>query len=230
MKAVIFDLFGTLVPNLEPSVYQGAITAMSDALGCEPQSFTEVWSRGFRGRMDGSIADGDAMFVPILESIGVTPDPARLAHATQLRQKFMRSALQPKPGALECLSTLSTLGLKIGLATDCSSETPELLSETELGRKFDAQAASALVGVTKPHARMYETVLDQLGLEGTDCLYVGDGNSEELIGAKRHGMVTVWVDNGSAQYWRERFVPSGDHTIQSIPEVLDILERIAANL
>lgn len=228
MRAAIFDLFGTLVPNLEPSVYQSVVDAMAEALEVEPDAFRTHWSRGFRQRMDGTIRDGDAMFVPILDELGVPTDPARLKRATEIRREFMLRALTPKPGALECLESLAARGVRLALVTDCSSETPELLARTELGPHFPVQAASALLGTTKPDPRMYLTVTERLSICPTECLYIGDGNSEELVGAKRHGMCTVWVDNGEQQYWEERYVPGGDHTIREIPEVLTILDALRA--
>ncbi len=69
-------------------------------------------------------------------------------------------------------------------------------------------------------------VAEGLGLTGEACLYVGDGNSEELPGAKRHGMTTVWVDNGDQQHWKERFVPDGDYTVCDMLELHGIVDGL----
>ena len=39
-------------------------------------------------------------------------------------------------------------------------------------------------------------------------------------------MTTVWVDNGTEQHWRERFVPHGDYTVTSLTELIPLLDVI----
>ena len=216
MKAVIFDLFGTVVHNLDPKRLAAAIESMASALGVPPDRFQEAWGTTFHHRMDGRIQDGPEQFVEALQSIGYTAAADRHRAASTIRRSFMQEALAPKEFAIECLEALRNCGYRLGMATDCSSETPDLLRETKLGSYFEVIAASAHLRVTKPDIRVYDHVLTGLDVDGEDCIYVGDGNSEELIGAKRRSMTTVWVDNGDQQHWRERFAPEGDYTIQCL--------------
>ncbi len=224
MKAVIFDLFGTVVANLDPPRLVAAIDAIAGELGAPPDLFREAWSETFRHRMDGRLQDGEDQFRDILDSLGVASTATQRRAASEIRRDFMRAALAPKKHAIDCLEELRRQGFKIGMATDCSSETPDLLCETELGSHFEVIASSAHLRVTKPDPRMYDHVLTGLGVSGSDCIYVGDGNSEELVGAKRHGMLTVWVDNGDQQHWRERFVPEGDHEIRCLSELVSLAD------
>ncbi|MCA8959343.1 MAG: HAD family hydrolase [Planctomycetes bacterium] len=226
MKAIIFDLFGTLVPNLDPEQLDSAVDAMAACLGAPPVPFAREWGATFRLRMDGRLRDGVTQFDEILTRLGVIASNEARERASELRRDFMRRALTPKPHAVACLRAAKARGLRIGLATDCSSETPLLVRGTEWGSYFESIAASALLGTTKPDTSMYQHVLGELGVAGTDCLYVGDGNSEELPGARRVGMTTVWVDNGDQQHFRDRFVPEGDFRIACLSELHGILARL----
>ncbi len=226
MKAVIFDLFGTLVPNVPPSHFQEIMEAVSGIFDVDPEAYQVEWHKTFPLRMDGRIQDGDEQFLPMLEALGVKVEEEKLKEATVLRRKFMLQALQPKHDALECLNTLQARGFKLALASDCSSETPLLLDRTPLGAFFKVRAISAHLRVRKPDPKMYRHVLDGLSVSGEDCLYVGDGNSEELPGAKQHGMRTVWVDNGGEQHWKDRFVGGGDHRVEQLSELPDLIDAL----
>lgn len=219
MRAVIFDLFGTLVPNLDPGRLRLAILAMSNSIAAPPAGFERVWNETFAHRMDGRIPDGVDQFRPFADRLGLQVTRAQLEASSEVRRRFMLESLQAKPAAVECLEALKEMGLKLGMSTDCSSETPHLLQRTELGSHFESIAASALLRVRKPHPSMYTSVLDDLGVSGEECIYVGDGNSEELPGAKRHGMTTIWVDNGAEQHFQERFAPGGDHSVTCLSEI-----------
>lgn len=228
MDAVVFDLFGTLVSNLDPSRLRRTMEALAQALGAEAGAFEREWRARFVARMEGTLPDGEEQFRPIADALGIAPTREALLEASRLRRSFMLESLVARPGALECLAAIRRRGLALALASDCSSETPALLDRTPLGEYFRVRACSAHLGARKPDPRIYRHVLDALGLRGERCLYVGDGNSEELPGAKRHGMITVWLDNGEHQHWRDRFVPEADFTVRSPLEVLDILDRLGA--
>lgn len=223
IDAVVFDLFGTLVPNFDLDRFWERIDRIANALGAPREGFRAEWRACFDQRMDGRLPDGEAMFVPLLRRLGIGIDTRTLAEANRLRRDFLASELVPKAGARECLEELRGRGYRLALATDCSSETPTHLDRTPLGAFFEVRAVSAHLGVTKPHPAIYEHVLAGLGVPGERCAYVGDGNSEELPGAKRHGMTTVWIDNGAAQTWKERFVPEADHTIHDLRELPELV-------
>lgn len=225
MRAVLFDLFGTLVPNLPVDAWESAAGQMAHHLGLEPVRFSKTWSGFFRQRMVGEIRDGESQFEEVLSALQHIPPPGGTLEAAKVHRELLRSAITPRKGAAELLDKLQEKGLKLALITDCSTLAPEILDETPLGRYFRVRSCSALLGVCKPHPMMYQNALDQLEVEGKNCLYIGDGNSEELPGAKEHGMTTVWLDNGQEQHFQDRFVPEGDHTICSLGDLVPILDN-----
>ena len=226
MQAILFDLFGTLVPNLPLSCWEQSSESIAKTLGLDPEHYRKLWEPLFMERMTGAILDGEHQFDEILETAGLDPPAGERTLAARLHTDLLREALVPKPEACQVLSVLVDRGLRLGLVTDCSSAAPEVLDQTPLGPFFEARSISAFLGVRKPDPRMYSHVLELLRVKGKDCIYVGDGNSEELLGAKEFDMTTVWVDNGYEQHWRERFVPQGDYTIRSLEELIPILDSL----
>lgn len=226
MQAVLFDLFGTLVPNLPCSQWEDSTDAIADVLGVDAETYRKLWEPRFKERMTGEIPDGENQFDEILTKMGAETSREQRIQAAQLHVDLLRDALVPKPEAVQVLTTLRSRGLRLGLVTDCSSAAPAVFDQTPLGDFFIARSISAYLGVRKPHPQMYRHVLDQLEVPGQECVYVGDGNSEELPGAKEFDMTTVWVNNGEEQHWRERFIPRGDYSVSSLTELIPLLDRL----
>ncbi len=226
MKAVLFDLFGTLVPNLAPEVWSGSCEEISRILGIDPEDYSRLWSERFEDRMIGRIQDGPGQFDEILHQLDQEVSLEVRVQASETHKRLLALALQPKPDAVSTLEAILERNLQLALVTDCSSSAPEILDTTPLGRFFACRASSAQLGTRKPDPKMYHYVLDQLMVEGKDCLYVGDGNSHELPGAQRLGMTTVWFDNGDSQHWQERFEPDGDHSVKNLQELIPLLDLL----
>ena len=55
-------------------------------------------------------------------------------------------------------------------------------------RNFDEAIISYEQGIRKPDPEIYQCMIERLNLKPDECLYVGDGGSRELYGAKEVGM------------------------------------------
>ena len=91
-----------------------------------------------------------------------------------------------------------------------------------------------MVGCVKPERAIYENCLEKLGLPAAECLFVGDGGSNELVGARDVGMSTVLVSGVIAELWPERVqqrLTLCDHHVERMPQVLTLLglTPLAAN-
>lgn len=104
---------------------------------------------------------------------------------------FLRGVLTPRDGALETLGTLRKRGLKIGLISDANVETAIIWPETTMVPFFHAAVFSSLEHRRKPDPGLYCAVCERLGVAGNDCLYVGNGDGDELAGAVQAGMRAV---------------------------------------
>ena len=56
---------------------------------------------------------------------------------------------------------------------------------------FDAAMISYEQGLLKPDPEIYRQALQALGTKAEECLYVGDGGSHELDGARSLGMQAI---------------------------------------
>ena len=149
--------------------------------------------------------------------------------ARWIRYDFVALALAPRPYAIETLSRLKTDGLKIGLVSNCSVEPPVIWPRTLFAPFFDVTVFSSVAGLQKPDPKIYLLAIEELGVTPQDCLYIGDGDDNELTGAAVVGMHPVLIcaaPEESAEAVRS--VPKIDDyecpRITSLQEVLNLLK------
>jgi putative hydrolase of the HAD superfamily len=186
VKAVIFDLWETLVPMFPADEGEKAYAAMAARLGADGPAFVELWRERREFRETRPLAEA---MRALCEELSLGTDGVEGAIA--VRREFTRAALVARPGALEVLRELRRRGLRLGLITVCTEDVEELWPETPMAELIDAPVFSCSAGMNKPDARIYALACDRLGVDPVDCLYVGDGRSDELRGAERAGMRAV---------------------------------------
>lgn len=95
--------------------------------------------------------------------------------------------------------------------------------ESPFAGLFDAVVLSATAGCLKPDRRIYELVLAELGIDASECLFVGDRANDELEGARRVGMTPVLVHpEGDEPVW-DGLGDWTDLRITAIPQVLALV-------
>ncbi|HMO59891.1 MAG TPA: HAD family hydrolase [Roseiflexaceae bacterium] len=136
------------------------------------------------------------------------------------------------PGAAELITTLRRRGYPLALVADgyAATYTNVLGRQYGLLDAFRTLAISELVGVEKPHARMFTTALDALGIAAADygaTMMVGNYLARDVYGANALGMISVWID------WAPRRpkVPAQplevpQYTIRLPLELLDVIAVI----
>ncbi|NIM07510.1 MAG: HAD-IA family hydrolase [Armatimonadetes bacterium] len=192
-KAVVFDLFGTLIDNLCPQEYERVLWEMADALCVPREDFAREWIGTFQERISGGIETTEDAVEHICQLLGVEAAASSIAAAVEIRFDLTRRALRPRPDAVETLTQLKAGGYKIGLVTDCSDEVPVLWADSPLAPVIDVPIFSCSVGMAKPDSRIYLLACEALGVKPQECLYVGDGSSRELTGAVKVGMHPVLI-------------------------------------
>jgi len=192
-KAIIFDLFGTLVDNFTTSEYQRVLAEMSAVLKVPPEGFSRLWRDTFRRRVDGTHRTHQESIRYICRELGVTVTEEQVEEAAAIRLDYSFKTLKPRREAVPVIKKLKSMGYKIGLISDCSPETPTAWPKTQFNGLFDVTVFSCVAGVKKPDPRIYRIATDSLKVKPQDCLYIGDGSSTELTGARQAGMTPVLI-------------------------------------
>jgi putative hydrolase of the HAD superfamily len=194
-EAVIFDLFGTLVPSVDEGAYVESIRRTARAAAAEPEAFRRAWQdpEVSRGRAIGVFPTQAACVRHCCRRIGLEPDDAAVAGAATVRADYERSLLIPRPDAVDALERIRGRELRLGLMSACSRDTPRVWPDTPFPPLFDDAVFSCEAGVTKPDGRLYRLGCDRLRAAPERCLYVGDGALRELTGARQAGLRPVLI-------------------------------------
>lgn len=225
--AVIFDLFGTLVPNFSKPELERVLREMAAVLDAPPEHFVHLWLDTFAQRAVGMFRTKTANLAHICHVLDVQADDAVLSGAAGLFLSYERCHLIPRDNAIETLSWVKKAGLKTGLISDCSHPMPEVWPDTPFADLIDVPVFSCEIGVRKPDPRIYQLACSRLGVSPRQCLYVGDGGSQELTGAARVGMHAVLLraheehkDNSvryDADVWR-------GSSVSTLSEIIGLLQ------
>ena len=225
-KAVIFDLYGTLVDSVTVAGYEESMRNTARVLGVPYDDYRRIWYETAHDRNVGVYPTTKAMMEYICQKLEVPVNNEQLEIARSIRYEFVRKEMMPRTDVVFVLTELRKRGLKTGLISNCSPVTEELWGQTPFPPLFNVTIFSTSAGIRKPDPRIFHLALDRLGVEGKDCMYIGDGDSNELTGAWEMGMHTVMIsvdyekDNTLYVYNRQEW---DGPVINSLTEVLTLI-------
>ncbi|MEE8414488.1 MAG: HAD-IA family hydrolase [Dehalococcoidales bacterium] len=228
-QAVIFDLFGTLIENFTIERHESVLKQMASVLSAPSEEFVRLWYETFDDRCLGILKTPEDNIAHVCRKLRLAIEDDQRKKAARIRLDLTVNSMVPISGAIDTLTWLKTEGFKTGLVTDCSAEVPAIWRDTPFAPLFDTTVFSCLAGLKKPDPRIYKLAAEQLAVKPEDCLYIGDGSSNELTGAATVGMHPVLIhDPEEASGIVHRVEYEADRwngpAITSLKEVLELVE------
>ena len=188
VKAVIFDMFETLVTLFQGRTYFGEDIAAD--VGVDPKEFRKEWHSIEDDRSTGKYTIEEGLEI-VLKRLGIyTEEKVKLAAGKRLEALGDTFSKIPED-SLKLLQALKERGIKIGLITNTFSDERDMIKASPLFPFFDVALISYEQGVMKPDLSLYQKMTELLGVEASECIYVGDGGSKELYAAREAGMHPV---------------------------------------
>ena len=204
IKAVIFDMFETLITHHNSPLYFGAHMA-ADA-GIPVEEFLPIWRATEDERTIGKCTVDEVVEDLLKQKKCYSEELVKLI--MDKRKNVTRVCFQNlHPEIIPMLTSLKKQGLLVGLISNCFSEEAEGIRESILFPYFDAVCLSYEEGVMKPDEEIYYKCISKLGIQLDECLYVGDGGSYELETARKLGMIpgqAVWYLKDGTNQPRKR--------------------------
>ncbi len=204
IRAVIFDLFHTLV-SLEVAKAPGQSTP--EILGIDREKWNYHW-------LNEEPADYVLGLVPVEIPIrrlafmlnpGVSEEQIQDALRTR-HLRFSHTLRNVEPETIAGLERLRRRGLKLGLISNCGEDEIADWEFSPLAPYFPAAVFSCRVRLKKPDREIYHLAARHLGVKPEECLFVGNGGSDELGGAARAGMTPVLLVHHILKIKPERIV------------------------
>ena len=84
---------------------------------------------------------------------------------------------------------ITTSGIRLGLISNTEGSAVLDWANSPLSGFFEVTVFSNMVGMVKPDPHIYQHACQNLGVAPSDCIFIGDGNSDELRGAAQVGML-----------------------------------------
>jgi len=224
IRGVIFDLFHTLTARESEWT---DLPSTAAALGVDRRTWSELLTARSRWRLVGAQRDPYLIVRMLAHEIDPTIPDTRIREATNIRiERFRRSLLRIPAENLDTLRRLRAHGFQLGLISNADTMEVAAWPDSPLAGAFDVEVFSCTAGCVKPEPDIYYRCLESLGLDPRQCLFVGDGGSNELAGAKEIGLSTVFVSGVIAELWPETVsqrILTADHHIATVPELIELL-------
>ncbi len=188
ITAVVFDFFGTLTPSTPTDVWDEHAARSAAPLGISARAWRGALDASFVERATGSLGDLADTLRTLARRSGVDPGEEALAAACAARLKAQRELFVLRDDAVPTLAELRSLGLRLGVLSDCTTELAESWAQLPLAELVDARVLSCEQGRRKPDPELFRLITSQLDVLPSECLYIGDGGGDELSGASGCGM------------------------------------------
>ncbi|MFP4541215.1 MAG: HAD-IA family hydrolase [Opitutales bacterium] len=111
-------------------------------------------------------------------------------------------------GARELLAHLDKTGYRLAILSNSDSRTRRVLEDHDLMDFFEAVFLSGEIGYEKPDRRLFDHVVDTIGVPPDQILHVGDSPRHDLEGARHAG-------------WQGFLLSSHGHSLQDLFRALE---------
>lgn len=215
IMAIGFDLFNTLI-TAEPQALDEAVRRLTQSL---EESGLALEHEGFRQahreaalrfieetRQKGRETHNRFWISAALKTQGytVTPDDPRIARAVEAYFSAFFEYCHPIPGTIEMLEALRDryrLGLLSNFTHGPAART--IIEDMDFAPFFDVILISGELGYCKPHPMVFQRLAEDLGVQESRLLYIGDDPLLDIEGAQGAGIQPIWTT-----YVRDKSIPS----------------------
>lgn len=188
MRAVIFDMFETLITLYESPIYFG--TEIAKDVRIPVEDFLSLWQPTEYDRSVGRLTFEKVM-ENILQNFNCYSENL-VEHVKQKRIDAKREAFRHLHSEIiPMLTELKKRKILIGLISNTFPEEEIVIRDSLLFPYFDAAFLSSEQGVCKPDEEIFNRCMKALSVKAEECIYVGDGGSCELETAQKLGMKAI---------------------------------------
>jgi len=204
IKAIGFDLFNTLI-TAEPDALRDALTRLTGSLaqtGLYPEF--EQFKKAYReaalrfikaANEEGRETHNRFWISAALQTLGydIGPDDPRISPAIDAYFSAFLDFCHPIPGTIEMLEILKGR-YPLGLLSNFTHAPAavKIIDHMGLSPFFDVVLISGEIGYRKPHPLVFRRLIESLGMDAGETLYVGDDPEADINGALRAGLQPVW--------------------------------------
>ena len=186
VKVIIFDLFETLVSEFDAG--HPSITEVAQTLQLPVEDFQREYVNHRPARCTGQLDYAASLRYIVRKLGGKSPESTIKILAERRHPAFTRHLSRVEPEILNMLNEITTSGIRLCLISNTDGSEILDWANSPLSDFFEVTVFSNVVGMVKPDPHIYQHACKNLGVAPSDCIFIGDGNSNELRGAAQVGM------------------------------------------
>lgn len=224
IKAVSFDLGGTLITASAGEVYSAVAKKFGTNLDSQDvqSSFVRTFASHTAKRPveTSDEAERKWWYEVVTETLS---DFEKISNFDDYFDELMKAfsktgSFSVYSDVLPCLKALEKANIRRVILSNWDSRVHEIIDGLELRPYFEDVLVSSEIGYSKPNPRIFEFLLDRLGLMANEVLHVGDDLTADVMGAHEAGLEALLI-------WREKNPPGSD--VKSITSLIQIPELIS---
>ncbi|MEM2028770.1 MAG: HAD family hydrolase [Candidatus Bathyarchaeia archaeon] len=223
IKAVLFDLGGTLIKTASPpEIVRRILARYGQIKPIEDIALAHEKAERSMAAEDYSLSYYD-FWVKwnriILGALNIRDDNNFLAKAL-VDEWWDNADVELYPDAGETLRELEKMGLKIGIVTNAfKKDIEEMLKRVNLPAAFDVAVGIDAVGKPKPDPEIFMFAVRALNVKPEETIFVGDSLEKDYFGALNAGLKAILLD-------REDNVKREDLVkIKNLRDLIDLLKK-----
>ena len=206
VKAVLFDLDGTLLPMDQDEFVKGYFRLLAKKLapyGYEPDKLVKaIWhGTGAMVKNDGSCTNEEVFWKDFTSIYGEQARSDEPVFAEYYEKDFqqVKNICGYTPKAAEIVRALKAAGIRVALATN--PVFPAIATESRIRwaglepEEFELYTTYENIGFCKPNLDYYREILRRMELDAADCLMVGNDVDEDMIAGQLGMEVFLLTDH-----------------------------------
>ncbi|MEO5694830.1 MAG: HAD-IA family hydrolase [Usitatibacter sp.] len=227
-KGVIFDLFHTLTAR---ESQWSDVPATWSLLGVDRYDWDRAMLQSSRWRLVGEERDPYVIFRRLVSLCDASIPDDRVREVLVRRTQRFTECFQRVPAEnVGMLKRLRASGYKLALLSNADAMEVTAYAAGNLQGLFDVEVFSCDAGHVKPEPEIFHSCLEALQLPASECVFVGDGGSDELQGAQAVGLRTILVSGVIEELFPERLperIAVADRHVKWAHEVDGLIENWA---
>ena len=215
----IFDFFHTLT---EKESKWGNKPWTSDFLGIDREAWGEQLQFFSEDRLKGRITYAFDFIKLLAIKLDPTIPDDKIREALVFRkERFDHSVINIPEYVIDTLKALKAKGKKLGLITNADSMELAAWDKCPVADLFDVSIHSFKVDMMKPEKQIYQLCLKELGSSAEESVFVGDGGSNELVGARECLLTTVMVEGVISEFLSKEKIDKRKEYAEYVVDTID---------
>ena len=223
----VFDLYGTLIniwtDEERPELWEGVALLLGDGEE-RAEQVREEYLCLCRAAKKNESQEIDLLLVfeKMLENRGVDTSVAPSLASEFRRLSMVR--LERFYGVKTMLRDIKKHGGGVYLLSNAQScFTVSELHATGLYDLFDGIVISSDIGVKKPSPEIFSIAFERFGITAENSIYVGNDLRDDILGASKVGMKTVYIKTEQSGSYPELNIPKPTYTVKTHREMKQLL-------